>query len=73
MSLVQKILQAFLGNKSQRDIQAILPLFKKSKNLNQNIPVSHMMSYVTLLLNYALYIQEAVKPMQTQIDSLQNS
>ncbi|HON52557.1 MAG TPA: preprotein translocase subunit SecA, partial [Bacteroidales bacterium] len=73
MSLVQKILQAFLGNKSQRDIQAILPLVQKIKEFESEYSgLSHdELRNVTVKLR--TIIQEAVKPMQTQIDSLQNS
>ncbi|OQA97986.1 MAG: preprotein translocase subunit SecA [Bacteroidetes bacterium ADurb.Bin217] len=73
MSLLQKILSAFLGNKSQKDIQIILPLVDKIKEFEVHYSqLSHdgLRNVTSQLRNI---IQDAIAPMQSEIDTIQQS
>ena len=73
MNIVQKILQAFIGNKSDRDIQSVQPIIDKIKEFeSQYEQVTHDgLRNGTKQLQQQ--IQDAISPFQTEIDTLQEN
>ena len=73
MNLLNKILQTFIGNKSDRDIQSVQPILAKMKEFEAQLTQESADGLRAVSKRLKQTIQDAIQPFEDKITSLQNT